>query len=303
MIARLIVTAAPGTPTGELVMTIEQYDPDTGTWSVAATADPISAAGTVELGVADEDLSSDVVRIVVNGSNAQSYTYSATSERFISAGAGYEPPSLTELRTKVLRSLQDPDGEAFNPDEINDFINDAIAEVNQIRPREALSAVTDVATLDALGMTYVWKVEVVDYVGGSTVLPPNNDETRYANGWVLYANRLIFPQKYIDWLTTNFADGRVRLDVYGYSVRDPLVSDEQVGDFDLLDEQLVLRYAMLRGYRALLADRALFQQWQAQSNNTDVSPTQLTNMAQVAEAEWGRNRSRSYVIRRPPVGW
>lgn len=305
VIARLIITSAPTVPTGTLVLSVEEYDADAGQWNSVDAAAPASAVGTYELGVDSSALTSDVIRLVVDGTDAQSYTYSVTSEVFVSTGLGYSPPSLTELRAKIARDIRDELMDAFTSSEIDDYINDAITELNLIRPREAISSLRGILDLDSLGMSYIWKVETVaaDGTGGSQVIPPNNDETRFMNGWTYFAGRLVLPQKYVDWLDTRFTAGTLRLDVYGYSLRTPLVSDEEIADFDSVDESLVRRYAMTRAYRSLLADRSQFQQWQANANNSDVSPTQLTNMSQVVDAEWNRNRARSYVIRRPPVGW
>lgn len=220
----------------------------------------------------------------------------------------YEPPTLSELRDKVARDVRDPDLEAFVSDEVDDWINGGLAELNQIRPIEAVVQITDTADLADLSFSYLWKVEIVNITeaGGSDIIPPNNDETKWANGWLLFANELRLPARYITWLDERLAaagDGSVRLDLYGYTQRDALTTDEEVAEVSFADEHLIRQYARLRAYASLAQDRALFQQWQAQANNSDVSPTQLTNMQQVAEAEWNRVRSRNLTIRRPPVGW
>lgn len=220
----------------------------------------------------------------------------------------YDPPTLAELRQKVARDVRDEDLEAFNSDEVDDWINAAIAELNQIRPVEAVTQITDTADLADLDFSYIWKVEIVNITerGGSDVIPPNNDETKYANGWVLFARELRLPQRYITWLDERLAaagDGTVRLDLYGYTLREALTADDEVAEFTFADEHLVRQYCRYRAYEALAQDRALFQQWQTQANNSDVSPTQLTNMQQVAESQWQRARSQNLLIRRPTVGW
>ena len=114
----------------------------------------------------------------------------------------------------------------------------------------------------------------------------------------------MLPQDFVRLLTAGFEQAAMLLVVYGYRSRDQLVLPDQVADFNQdQDEQAVRQYARWRGLGALRDDRALYQQWQTAANNADVSPTQLTNMAQVSDSEWARTRRRIYEIRRPAVGW
>jgi hypothetical protein len=48
----------------------------------------------------------------------------------------------------------------------------------------------------------------------------------------------------------------------------------------------------------LLHDRTLYQQWQTQANNSDVSPTQLLQMASTFKQEWSDLRKRVVRLRR-----
>jgi hypothetical protein len=64
-----------------------------------------------------------------------------------------------------------------------------------------------------------------------------------------------------------------------------------------VDEAAVRAFCRLQGLRALVEDRALFTQWQTQTNNADISPTQLGNMKSEAYREWERMVAR---IRRIP---
>lgn len=220
-------------------------------------------------------------------------------------GSGYQPPTLSELYAKIGRDLRDADHTTFGTDVLADFIGDGIAEINQIKPNELRLEVTDLDVLGALPFTHVWKVEVVKADGyGQEVIPPNNDgTTHYQNGWTYFATNLQLPQSVLRVLDQAFIDVTMVLLIYGYYDRNPLVDDSDVFDGVLEDEQLLRRYVKALGFQALLADRNLFQQWQVQTNNTDVSPTQLTNMAQSAEAEWNRVKRRAYKVRLPAAGY
>ena len=224
----------------------------------------------------------------------------------------YNPPNLSQLRSNLARDLRDPTFAAFTTAELNDYINDGISELNELRPVETRLSITDISALDSLGLDYVWKVEAHDVTtNGQNTIPPNNDETNYPNGWQYYADNLILPPALVAWYTRAFAgdvpgipEQSLEILVYGYALRDLLTIDAQVAPFEsAIDEQAVRQYARWRGLDALLGDRRLFQQWQTQPNNSDVSPTQLTNMETIAESEWSRTRRRIYAIRRPAVGW
>lgn len=215
----------------------------------------------------------------------------------------YDPPTLSDLYERVGRDLRDPSHTTLGLDFLTDYINDGIAELNQLKPHQLRFEVSDIVGLEGLPFSQVWKVEVVRADGyGQQVIPPNNDAVLYQNGWTYYARSLALSQTALRYLAQGFDDNSLILRVYGYTERDPLVADTDIFDGGFEDEQLVRRYVKTLGFQALLADRNLYQQWQTQANNSDVSPTQLTNMASQADAEWRRARSRAYQIRYPSAG-
>ena len=64
------------------------------------------------------------------------------------------------------------------------------------------------------------------------------------------------------------------------------------------EEYSVRAYAKSAGFDMLAHDRGLFAQWQGQTNNTDVSPTQMMQMAGNAKQEWDRHRGLIRTVRR-----
>ena len=222
----------------------------------------------------------------------------------------YSPPNLSQLRTNVARDLRDPSFAAFTVSELNDYINNGIAELNELRPVETSIQIVDMDNLSDLGLESVFKVVSTSVPGlaavgiGESIIPPNNDETLYPNGWTYFAGDLILPAFMLPAYSSAFDAGTVALTVYGYGRRDPLVADTDIAAFGSnMEEQAVRQFARWRGLDALSGDRRLFQQWQTQANNSDVSPTQLANMEMNAGGEWAQTRRRIYTIRRPAVGW
>jgi hypothetical protein len=64
------------------------------------------------------------------------------------------------------------------------------------------------------------------------------------------------------------------------------------------EEYSVRGYAKSAGFDLLSHDRGLFAQWQVQTSNSDVSPTQMMQMALNAKGDWDRQRSLIRVVRR-----
>ena len=222
----------------------------------------------------------------------------------------YPNPTLAELRARVARELRDPNLKTFTQADLNDYINAGVGELNELRPLEEILTLEGdemMITETGIGLDYIWRVMIAYLQDGrvvkEVVVPPANDETSVYSGWLHWGHRLMLPRTLFRWLHED-ALGIAQLWVFGYYARDVFLTDDQVGQFRSAAEETAIRqYCMWRGWDALRSDRALFQQWQTQSNNTDISETQLINMAGTSEAEWSRTRKRIYLIRRPAVGW
>jgi hypothetical protein len=220
----------------------------------------------------------------------------------------WQAPTLDALIASLKIVLRDNDSpEVFTFGMCQQFLDDGINELNQIRPREVVGTIdadSDISGELAPRLDEIWKVEYVDPEGFiySTV-PASDGDTP---GWVFYGRRIRF-------------DGQTRRNIsrlidqteppwtlrwYGYQLRDMTpASGSGIVEFDVPeDEFLVLRYGRWAGLRSLNNDRSLFQQWVQQTNNTDVSPTQLNQMVAMAEQEWLGLRRRSLRVRRVPVG-
>lgn len=218
----------------------------------------------------------------------------------------YSAPTLTVLRIKVRRDLRDPGGSVFSDDPtIDDFINEAIVELNRAKPLDTVLVITDsdfTLSLVGLNIEDVWAVEAVGPNRESQYIPPNNTGIDWRNGWEFMGGSLVLSGMWLNRMERTILNNQYELRVYGYRGRDPLTVGANVAEFDFEDEFLVRRYARMAGYRTLASDRALFQQWQQQANNSDVSQTQMVGTLANAEQEWGRLRKRVTKLRRPPVG-
>src|SRR5262245_2532877 len=68
--------------------------------------------------------------------------------------AAYTPPTRAALRGEVAQDVRDPTLVTFTPAEIDDFVNEGIAELNEVRPIDSYED---------------FPVEVDDGAGGTTL--------------------------------------------------------------------------------------------------------------------------------------
>ena len=206
----------------------------------------------------------------------------------------YTPPARDVLRAAISRDLHDSDNKVFATDEVNDLINMGIAELNRLAPVEYLddiALVSDTFTyeLDA-NVEEVVRVEVWRDDKYARSISSISEQSN--TGWEFFAHTLMLPT----YLMLDPDEDSLK--VWGYQVRDPLDDDDDVLDSDLDGENVIRSYCQFTCFQRLIASRALFQQWQTQANNADVSATQLLGMASVYAREWRDLRNRVRRLRR-----
>ena len=221
-------------------------------------------------------------------------------------------PTLDELTTSVYRDLADEAQVVFTPLQVQDFIRSGIAELNALtglEKAEDIAFVPNTYTYQTtIDLPYV--VELRDMNGGilRQLIEPEPNSEAYGEfrfmttptGGVIEVGRSLVDN--LDWEDDGTGTGAVEtttfLHLVGYGVRD---MPDAVGDETGLnnEEQFSVRdYAKAQGFDLLAHDRSLFAQWQGQTNNTDVSPTQMMQMAASASSDWQRRRGLLRVVRR-----
>ena len=141
-------------------------------------------------------------------------------------------------------------------------------------------------------------------VNQALVLPyVGPDQSSVQVGWDFYGGTLCFGRWAVNQMDAwvghvGAAVGRaVRLPGPATS---PSTSDEVLDLEDAIDHLCLTRECRALGFQLLNNDRALYQQWLAATNNTDVSPTQLQGMLSGATGDVERQRKRSAILRRTP---
>lgn len=223
----------------------------------------------------------------------------------------FDPPLRSEMGAVILRALRDTKGSVFPIETVNDFIGQGMADLSSYRPKEAREVAPyplNIAVPPFTDFTSVWKVEYrVAQSNGyvRTVGIPFGDSNAAVNraGWDFYNGELILPPFWTARLDAATGDSPAELVVWGYQDRIVPVSDFDVLDLtDATDYNCLLVHCKSMGFELLTHDRALYQQWLAATNNTDVSPTQLSGMSGQSEALFQRTRARNLKIRRVPSG-
>jgi len=217
-------------------------------------------------------------------------------------------PTLTELQAKLRRDLRDNNGEVFSAEQLMDFANEGIIELSRVKPNEVRGEITEAPfTLDPPPVD-IWALALTVSDGRSEWLSPM-DENVSTDGWLYYGRQLIFGPHLATRLGQLLVPDQpgpylYSLRWFGYIGREVFDgTPNEVADFrDPEDEICVRRYARWAGFRALDSDRGLYQQWQTQANNSDVSPTQLNQMTSLAESEWDQLRRKVVTFRHAPLG-
>jgi len=114
------------------------------------------------------------------------------------------------------------------------------------------------------------------------------------NGWELFAGSLRFPRT----VDSGLVPATDVFRVWGYGTRAQLLNDNDIAELDTTAEWAVRAYARATAFALLHADRALFKQWQAASQNSDVSMNQLNALSALYTSEWDHQQKRLRRLRR-----
>jgi hypothetical protein len=218
-------------------------------------------------------------------------------------------PTLDALTTSVYRDLADEAKEVFSVLQIEDFIRHGVAELNRIAPQETtenLVLVVDEDTGKVVQQTYATIIELpytvsvnwIDGSGQTMIIPEAEPGYSHSSGFTFRRSTtggvIVLPI----WVTAYLDASIHAVRIDGYTSRPiPYGSATNVAVSDE-EEYLVRAYAKSQGYDLLSHDRSMFAQWQGQTNNTDVSPTQLMQMAVQAAQGWDRMRGLNRIVRR-----
>lgn len=206
--------------------------------------------------------------------------------------------AFSELQTLVSRDLSDPGRQTFDVDAVKDFIQRGLAEIARIAPMEFQEDLTPVASqlvyplradIFTVPQQEIKLVRVEVWRGvparfAFKVKAKAGQPTRDSvAGWEVWGGQLELPG--LEELSISTTD---TIRIWGYSPYDPISADADVVPVSTELELAVRDFCRIEGMRKLTASRVLFKQWQARSNNTDVTLGQLNSDLQAAEEQWRR---------------
>lgn len=190
--------------------------------------------------------------------------------------------TLATLRTELARAVRDPDNVTFSTDELNDVINQGIAQLGYFHPREAVESIAlsvNVAsyTTDTL-FTKIYRLDIYKSGVYSGTLASNTGDGPNS-GWELHAGIIYFPPAYV-------VGSAESARIFGYAAYPSLTTDGAEPDFDVAGEFAVKLFAQVELFGRLVSDRSAFQQWQANPANTDVTALSLESIYAQHQRRW-----------------
>lgn len=224
-------------------------------------------------------------------------------------------PTLAELRNGVYSDLADENApHVFSQLQVEDFIRGGIADLNRVTPVDTIEDIAFVTDPDSglitkfdydTGIELPYRVEWRLFSDGSTgavdeAVEGQSESTGYIFRRTSQGGHITFPQWWLVGMDPSLYG--IRLHGYGARPLPPSVDETTVPSpvVDLSDQEVysVRSYSKAAGFDLLAHDRSMFAQWQGQTNNTDVSPTQIMQMTANAKSDWNHQRGLIRTIRR-----
>jgi hypothetical protein len=220
-------------------------------------------------------------------------------------------PTLQELVDGAYRDLADEAKVVFSQLQVEDFIRGGIADVNRVAPQDVYDDITLTTDPDT-GVVTDWeyptvielpyRVETIRLSDGYAFIMDAGDVndggqvTGYTFKRTPTGGLITFPQ----WWLSQFDAVNYSIRAHGYAPRPMPYAATPSPQVSISEEETfsVRAYARQAGFDLLAHDRSLFAQWQGQTNNSDVSPTQLMQMTANAKGDWEHQRGLIRTIRR-----
>lgn len=215
--------------------------------------------------------------------------------------------------TKVSNKIADPSNVVFTSAFVTDFINQAQAELGRISPKpfqQDLTLLADTLTYQ-LQSTYFTvaqpEVEVIRAELWDKTTTPHKFLSRlqpaagaYENstraGWRVWDGIIEFTNS----MEELFDPDTHTVRVWGYRPYKPVATGSDTLELSAELEDAALDYCQMLAFQMLVGSRDLYTQWQAQSNNVDVSVAGLINSLSLAQESWRRKARALLVLRERP---
>lgn len=198
--------------------------------------------------------------------------------------------TLSTLITNVSGDLRDSSNTTFSTAEVTDLINRGISMMETVYPREIWSSATTISAgvytySLPTGMTSPYRVDIYTDAGSYSSTLARSFGEGPNTGWEVHNSILYIPPDLT--LTAGYT-----LHVFGYGGYTQLAASSDTTDLDTVGEWALRLFCQTEALSLLLVDRAKFQQWQADSNNTDITAIGVAQLYQISQRRWDREVSR-----------
>lgn len=202
--------------------------------------------------------------------------------------------ALSDLRTQLARQLRDTSNTTWSVAELDDLINQGIDALADFYPKEIVQTIGTVSanTVSYAASSFSTIYRIAIYTSASSYrydLPGGMGSTD--SGWELHNSIVYLPA---GW-TMNNGD---TIQAWGYGRYVQLSASTQTTDMDQSGVWAVLAFARAQALENLVNDRAQFQQWQSNSNGTDVTELAMLQTARAAWTTFDRQRQRLKRLRK-----
>lgn len=206
--------------------------------------------------------------------------------------------TLAQLETMVARDLRDTGNNTWNTNELDDLINQGIDAVSEVYPKQVydtsltiLANTWTYAIPSSFNRDGIYRVDIFTSAASYRYTLGSAQGDGPNSGWETHAGVLFLPVS-VSFVSTDL----IRL--FGYGRFAQLSSSSDTTDMDSTAIWGMRVFARSEAYDKLLQDRAKFQQWQAQTNNTDVTAAVLNGIAFSARRRWKEERDRLRRVRK-----
>lgn len=204
--------------------------------------------------------------------------------------------TLADLQATIGGALRDSAHSTFSTSALSDLINQGIDAIADFYPKEIVQAISVSADpvhpgYDASDFTSIFRIDLYDdttYRGSLEHLFGNDAE----GGWELHAGVLSFPPS----LTVSISAYTVR--AWGYGRYIQLSASSSTTDLDASGIHALKAFCQMEAFGQLMSDRMKFQQWQANSNSSDVTMLALAQAQSAAVNSWRRQQQRLRRVRK-----
>jgi hypothetical protein len=203
--------------------------------------------------------------------------------------------TLADLRTYVARDLRDVGNDTWDVSELDDLINRGIDALADVYPKQIVTSIATVTTgtytYSAGTLMSVYRLDVYSSAGSYRETIERGSSDHPDAGWELHGGTLYLPVG----MTLTTGD---TIRAFGYGRYVQLAASSATTDLDSSGIWAVRVFAEAEALAGLIANRAAFQQWQENSNNTDVTALGLAQLYGQARDRWEMERRRLRRLRK-----